>query len=141
MALKKAVAATRVGETVPIESPVRASKSNGMMEGAVKLWQEQLRTIKHFTEAKMKTRIEVNGVLFSWLIPYVTETMNKHKVGTDGKITHAVVDVGGFLGIGAHSVLLPFRELHVLRATNGVDVRVHLDTTKEKLKAMPHYTG
>ena len=54
MALKKAVAATRVGETVPIESPVRASKSNGMMEGAVKLWQEQLRTIKHFTEAKMK---------------------------------------------------------------------------------------
>ncbi len=63
------------------------------------------------------------------------------QVGTDGKITHAVVDVGGFLGIGAHSVLLPFHELHVLRATNGVDVRVHLDTTKEKLKAMPHYTG
>ena len=61
MALKKAVAATRVGETVPIESPVRASKSNGMMEGAVKLWQEQLRTIKHFTEAKMKTRIEEIG--------------------------------------------------------------------------------
>ena len=40
-----------------------------MMEGAVKLWQEQLRTIKHFTEAKMKARIEVNSVLFSWLIP------------------------------------------------------------------------
>ena len=31
-ALKRAVAAARVGETVPIESPVRASKSNGMME-------------------------------------------------------------------------------------------------------------
>ena len=42
------------GETVPIESPVRASKSNGMMEGAIRRWLEQLRTIKHFMEAEMK---------------------------------------------------------------------------------------
>ena len=40
LALKKAVAAERVGETVPIESPVRASKSNGMMENAIEIWQE-----------------------------------------------------------------------------------------------------
>ena len=45
MALKNATAAARVGEAVPIESPVRASKSNGMMENAVKTWQGQLRTI------------------------------------------------------------------------------------------------
>lgn len=63
------------------------------------------------------------------------------KVGTDGKITHAVVDVGGFLGLGAHSVLLPFDQLAILRETNGVDVRIHLDTTKDKLKAMPHHEG
>ena len=56
--MKKAVAAERVGETVPIESPVRASKSNGMMENAVKLWQEQLRTIKHDVESKFKRMIE-----------------------------------------------------------------------------------
>ena len=37
VALKNATAAARVGETVPIESPVRASKSNGMMENAVKI--------------------------------------------------------------------------------------------------------
>ena len=61
------------------------------------------------------------------------------KVGTDGKITDAVVDVGGFLGIGAHSVLIPFSDLTVLRATNGSDVRVHMETTKDQLKAMaPH---
>ena len=47
VALKNAIAAATVGETVPIESPVRASKSNGMMENAVKIWQGQLRTIKH----------------------------------------------------------------------------------------------
>ncbi len=35
VALKRAVAAARTGETVPIESPVRASQSNGMMESAI----------------------------------------------------------------------------------------------------------
>ena len=51
LALKKAASAARVVETVPTESPVRASQSNCMMEGAPKLWQDQLRTIKHFIEA------------------------------------------------------------------------------------------
>ena len=39
VALKNATAAARVGETVPIESTARASKSNGTMENAVKIWQ------------------------------------------------------------------------------------------------------
>ena len=34
---KNAVAAERVGETVPFESPVRASKSNGRMEDALNI--------------------------------------------------------------------------------------------------------
>ncbi|WBQ13146.1 PRC-barrel domain-containing protein [Hyphomonadaceae bacterium BL14] len=61
------------------------------------------------------------------------------KVGPDGKITQAVIDVGGFLGMGAHSVQLPFGQLAVLRKTDGDDVRVHLDATKDQLKAMPHH--
>lgn len=68
-------------------------------------------------------------------------SIKSFKVGGDGQITHAVIDVGGFLGMGAHSVALPFRDLTVLRATDGHDLRVHLDTTKEKLKAMPHHTA
>ncbi len=68
-------------------------------------------------------------------------TVKSLNVGTSGKITDAVIDVGGFLGMGAHSVLLPFSALTVLRETNGLDMRVHLDTTKDKLKAMPHHTG
>jgi hypothetical protein len=63
LALKRAVSAERVGETVPIEAPVGASKSNGMMENAVKLWQEQLRTIKHDVESRFKKKIEVDSVL------------------------------------------------------------------------------
>ena len=35
LALKRAVAAARTGETVPIKSPIRSSNSNGKMEGAI----------------------------------------------------------------------------------------------------------
>ncbi len=49
-------------ETVPIESPVRASQSNGMMESAIGIWQGQLRTIKHYTEEKLKKKIETDSV-------------------------------------------------------------------------------
>ncbi|MBK5926561.1 PRC-barrel domain-containing protein [Rhodobaculum claviforme] len=62
-------------------------------------------------------------------------------LGAEGRIDAAVIDVGGFLGIGAHSVLVPFDDLTVLRATDGSDVRVHMDTTKDKLKAMPQHHG
>jgi hypothetical protein len=68
-------------------------------------------------------------------------TISTLKLGTDGKITEAVIDVGGFLGLGAHSVQIPFSDLTVLRETNGADLRVHLDTTKDRLKAMPHHAG
>ncbi len=68
-------------------------------------------------------------------------TINELKVGTDGKITHAIVDVGGFLGMGAYSVVLPFSQLNIQRETGGTNVRVNLDTTKEQLKAMPEHTA
>ena len=41
VALRKAISAARVGDTVPINSPVRCSKSNGKMEGAVRSFQGQ----------------------------------------------------------------------------------------------------
>ena len=57
---KKALSAARGGETVPIDSSVRAPKSNGMIERAVRIWQDQLRTIKHFTEARLGKRIIID---------------------------------------------------------------------------------
>ena len=81
VALKHATAATRVGQTVPIESPVRASKSNGKMENAVKIWQGQLRTIKHYVEAKLGVCIEPGGALFSWLIPSAPTSLTSSVLG------------------------------------------------------------
>ena len=88
LALEKAVSAERVGESVPVESPVRALKSNGKIENAVKIWQEQLRTIKHDVESSFKKWIEVDSVLFNWFIPYITDTMNKYRVGADGRTAY-----------------------------------------------------
>ena len=49
------------------------------------VWQGQLRTIKHFTEERLGKRIEVDGALFSWLIPYCADILNKFRVGKDGR--------------------------------------------------------
>ena len=62
-------------------------------------------------------------------------------VTKEGKITHAVIDVGGFLGIGAHSVSMPFEQVTVLRETGGDDLRLYIDATKEQLEAMPRHEG
>jgi len=46
-----------------------------------------------------------------------------------------VIDVGDFLSLGAHSVRIPFGNLTVQRETDGADVRLYMDTTKDRLKA------
>ena len=59
------------------------------MEVAVRVWQGQLRTIKHYVERKMGRQVAVDSALFSWLIVYVTEIMNKFKVGSGGNKAYA----------------------------------------------------
>lgn len=64
------------------------------------------------------------------------------KVGTiahvhgEGAGADVVIDVGGFLGIGAKPVLLSIGEIDLMRDENG---RVHGKTawTKEQLKDLP----
>ena len=63
-------------------------------------------------------------------------------LSTDGSaIDHAVIDVGGFLGIGEKAVALPMDALQILRADNGGDLRVYVDMTRETLEAEPTYEG
>jgi len=53
----------------------------------------------------------------------------------DGSITHAVVGVGGFLGIGEKNVAVPFDELKVVEKDG--DIRFVYASTKEQLEAAP----
>ncbi len=59
----------------------------------------------------------------------------------DGQISQAVIEVGGFLGMGAHQVAMPFENLHVMREGDGDSIRVYVDISKAELEAMPEYDG
>ncbi|EPX77268.1 PRC-barrel domain-containing protein [Litoreibacter arenae] len=56
-----------------------------------------------------------------------------------GEITEAVIDVGGFLGLGEKPVALSIDELDILRQTDGDDLRIYVDHTQESLEAMPEW--
>ena len=60
-------------------------------------------------------------------------------VDADGKITEAIVDVGGFLGIGQHSVEVAFDEMQIMQNADGSDIRVNVSATKDQLEGRPEY--
>lgn len=61
-------------------------------------------------------------------------------VAADGKIEAMVVDVGGFLGIGAKPVAVELSSLEVRRDENG-DARIYTTQTQETLEAMPEFSA
>ena len=62
-------------------------------------------------------------------------------LASDGQVQGAVVDVGGFLGIGEKPVELNFSEVDIMKEQDGDDLRIHVAMTKEQLEALPEYEG
>jgi ribosomal 30S subunit maturation factor RimM len=62
-------------------------------------------------------------------------------LGQDGSAQYAVVDVGGFLGFGTHTVAIGFDEMSVMHDQGWADVRVYVDVTQDQLEQMPEYEG
>ena len=85
-------------------------------------------------------------------IDFVPETLTNavvydaggEKIGTVshvhgmGPASHLVVDIGGFLGIGSKPVMLPARDLVVMRDADG-SVHAQSRWTKEQVKGMPKH--
>lgn len=59
-------------------------------------------------------------------------------IGTNGAITHAVVGVGGFLGVGEKNVAVPFASVKMSRDKDG-NLSAMVDSTKEALTAAPTF--
>jgi sporulation protein YlmC with PRC-barrel domain len=57
-------------------------------------------------------------------------------LGADGQITHVMVDVGGFLGLGARTVAL---EVGSLTAEQGDGGDFVVGLTREQIEALPEY--
>lgn len=58
-----------------------------------------------------------------------------------GKISGAVVDVGGFLGIGEKKVALSGDMLRLVVEADGGDARFHVNATQEQLENLPVYAN
>jgi len=58
----------------------------------------------------------------------------------DGRMSHVVVDVGGWLGIGVHPVALAFDEIDLRRENEDGGVVAFVDYTEAELEAMPEWT-
>lgn len=67
--------------------------------------------------------------------------INSLIVDDSGQITRAILDIGGFLGLGEHQISVTLDELSILREADGTDFRVFIDATKEQLEAQPEYEG
>jgi sporulation protein YlmC with PRC-barrel domain len=59
-------------------------------------------------------------------------------LGPDGKITNAVIGVGGFLGMGEKLVAIAFSDLQLNRDADGT-MRVTVNSTKEALESAPDF--
>jgi sporulation protein YlmC with PRC-barrel domain len=59
----------------------------------------------------------------------------------EGQVQSVVVDVGGFLGIGAKPVELGLESIEILRGEAMNDLRVYVSMTEAELEAMPDYEG
>jgi hypothetical protein len=55
-----------------------------------------------------------------------------------GDTAHVVIDVGGFLGIGAKPVAVPVGDLDFMRDEDG-DIHAVTSWTKDQLKQMPEH--
>lgn len=56
----------------------------------------------------------------------------------EGQVTDVILDVGGFLGIGARSVAIPMDRVTVAQAEGGA-VRIWVNMTREELEALPEH--
>lgn len=59
----------------------------------------------------------------------------------EGQVSKAVIDVGGFLGIGAKPVALDMESVTIAREAGSDDLRLTVAMTKAELEAMPQHAG
>ena len=91
------------------------------------------------------TKVELSSVDADVLNGEGVYGPNNDKVGdisklvksADGKIEGVVIDVGGFLGLGAKPVEIKANALTVFK--NDTSITVHTNQTEEQLKSMPAY--
>lgn len=62
-------------------------------------------------------------------------------LAADGGVSEMIVDVGGFLGIGSHTVSIPANNAEILWNAEDDSLRIHLPMTRDQLESLPEVQG
>ena len=71
------------GQTLFEESPVKSSKSNGIVERATRSVEEQLRTMRSALESRLGVKWEYDHAVWAWMAEYASYLLNRFEVGHD----------------------------------------------------------
>ena len=85
MDLQKSICNKRAAKTVPVNSPVGDSQSNGRVENAIRRVQAGIRSVKHATEAEIKTVVSTGHTLFPWLVEWAADLLTRYSVNGSGR--------------------------------------------------------
>lgn len=68
-------------------------------------------------------------------------TVSDLVLDSDGGASHVIMDVGGFLGMGTHTIAIEVEQVDILWNDASGDVMVQVPLTEDQLRDMPEYQG
>ena len=74
--------------TIPENSPVQSSGSNGVIERAIKEVEAQVRVMKSALDDRAGIDIRGTSNILPWMIEYASVLLNRYLVGKDGRTAH-----------------------------------------------------
>jgi hypothetical protein len=81
-------------------------------------------------------RFQVDAVPREW---QQIATISNLVVGVDGQVRGVLVDIGGFLGLGARTVMLSMDSVHIATHSESNAVYAVINATREEIEAAPEY--
>jgi sporulation protein YlmC with PRC-barrel domain len=84
---------------------------------------------------------EVEGILGREVVSSAGENMGRIVdviVDRSGKVRAAIIDFGGFLGVGSRKIAVDWNALHFSLSAKS-DAKITLELTREQVKAAPEY--
>jgi sporulation protein YlmC with PRC-barrel domain len=67
--------------------------------------------------------------------------VNDLTLSNQAEVREVLVDVGGFLGIGSHTVALPVENVDILWNADNNNLRIHLPMTRDMIETLPEHQG
>ena len=76
------------GRKIIEHSPKYSSKSNGIVERAIRSVEEQMTTMRSAAEGRLGVRWEHDHWVWAWIAEYASFLLNRFEVGHDGKTAY-----------------------------------------------------